>query len=72
MQNVGLVDRVIRVVLGLGILALWFVLEGNARYVALIGFVPLLTAAISYCPLYSVCGVRTDAPKAGTATRSPA
>jgi hypothetical protein len=75
MQNVGSLDRVIRVVLGLGILALWFVLGGNARYFALLGLVPLLTAGISFCPLYSVIGVRTCPAKAsspGGIGKSPA
>jgi len=59
MQNVGSLDRIVRVVVGLAVLMLWFVLEGPARYLALVGLVPLLTAAIGYCPLYSVCGLRT-------------
>ncbi len=29
--NVGNTDRIIRIVLGLGLLSLWFILEGNAR-----------------------------------------
>jgi hypothetical protein len=60
MRNVGVLDRVARVVLGLGLLALWFVLEGNARFFALLGLLPLLTAAVSYCPAYSLCGIKTN------------
>jgi hypothetical protein len=63
MQNVGTVDRIIRVVLGLALLSLWFFLEGNLRFVALVGLVPLLTAAIGLCPLYSVLKVRTNGAK---------
>jgi hypothetical protein len=55
--NVGIVDRTIRIIFGLGILALFFILEGNARYLGLIGIVPLLTAAFRSCPLYSLLGV---------------
>ena len=35
--------------------------EGNLRFVALVGLVPLLTAAVGYCPLYSLLGLRTRA-----------
>ena len=61
MHNVGSLDRIIRVLVGLGLLALWFALEGNLRFVALVGLVPLLTAAVGYCPLYSLLGLRTRA-----------
>ena len=57
--NVGTVDRVIRVLIGLGLLSLFFILDGNARWFGLIGFVPLLTAGIRFCPLYTVLGIRT-------------
>jgi hypothetical protein len=57
--NVGIVDRTIRIIFGLGILALFFILEGNARYLGLIGIVPLLTAAFRSCPLYSILGMST-------------
>ncbi len=42
--NIGNTDRIIRIVLGLGLLSLWFILEGNARWWGLIGLVPLATA----------------------------
>ena len=57
--NVGTVDRDIRVLIGLGLLSLFFILDGNARWFGLIGFVPLLTAGIRFCPLYTVLGIRT-------------
>lgn len=57
--NVGTVDRAIRVLVGLGFLSLFVVLDGNARWLGLIGLVPLLTAGIRFCPLYSLLGVRT-------------
>ena len=57
--NVGTVDRVIRVLIGLGLLSLFFILDGNARWFGLIGFVPLLTAGIRFCPIYTVLGIRT-------------
>ena len=57
--NVGSIDRVIRVVLGLGLLSAVFWLEGSVRWFGLIGLVPLFTAIFSFCPLYTVLGIRT-------------
>jgi len=56
-RNVGPVDRVIRIVLGLGILSLVFFLEGNLRWIGLVGLIPLATAIFSTCPLYTVLGL---------------
>jgi hypothetical protein len=55
--NVGGIDRTLRVLVGLGALSLLVVLEGNARWFGLIGLVPLLTAALGYCPLYALLGI---------------
>jgi hypothetical protein len=57
--NVGGIDRVLRVIVGLALISLYFVLEGNARYWGLIGFVPLLTGMVRVCPAYSVLGLST-------------
>jgi hypothetical protein len=57
--NVGSLDKTVRIVFGLALLSLWFVLEGQLRYLALIGIVPLLTATMGVCPLYSLLGVNT-------------
>lgn len=58
-KNLGSVDRSIRVVIGIALLSLLAMLDGNARFLGLIGLVPLLTAAVGYCPLYTIVGVRT-------------
>ena len=58
-SNVGGIDRALRIVVGLVVLALFFVLEGNARYWALLGFVPLLTGVFRFCPAYTLLGVST-------------
>jgi hypothetical protein len=57
--NVGSLDKTVRIVFGLALLSLWFVLEGQLRYLALIGIVPLLTATMGVCPLYSLLGINT-------------
>lgn len=58
-RNVGGIDKALRIIVGLGLLSLVFVLEGNARWLGLIGLVPLGTAFIGFCPLYAVLGVNT-------------
>jgi hypothetical protein len=63
--NVGGIDRILRIVVGIAVLALFFVLEGNARYWALVGLVPLFTGLFRTCPLYSVIGVNTCPMKQG-------
>lgn len=57
--NVGGIDRSLRIIVGIAVLALFFLLEGNARYWALLGFVPLLTGLFKVCPLYSILGIST-------------
>lgn len=57
--NEGTVDRIIRIILGLVLLSLLLILHGGARYLGLIGLIPLLTAAIGWCPLYSIFGIKT-------------
>lgn len=51
-SNVGTVDRAIRIVLGLILLSLIFVLEGNARWWGLVGLLPMATGLIGWCALY--------------------
>jgi hypothetical protein len=55
--NVGGIDKGIRIVAGLVLLALVFVLEGSARWWGLIGVVPLATGLMGYCPLYALLGI---------------
>jgi len=59
-KNTGNLDRVLRVVLGLVILGTgWFM----GSWFGLIGLVPLGTAAVGFCPLYSLIGVNTCSTK---------
>ncbi|MCW0182495.1 MAG: DUF2892 domain-containing protein [Zavarzinia sp.] len=57
--NIGALDRVLRVIAGLVLLSLLFLLDGEAKWFGLIGIVPLATAAMSWCPLYTLLGIRT-------------
>ena len=58
-HNVGTADRIIRIVMGIVLLALVFVLHTPARWFGLIGIIPLMSALIGWCPLYTLLGVRT-------------
>lgn len=57
--NVGGVDKTLRIIAGLAILSLVFILEGNARWWGLVGLVPLLTGITGYCPAYMPFGIST-------------
>ncbi|HUV69163.1 MAG TPA: DUF2892 domain-containing protein [Terracidiphilus sp.] len=58
-KTVGSVDKVIRIIVGLGLLSLFYFLSGNMRWLGLIAIVPLGTALTGVCPLYSMLGIRT-------------
>jgi ABC-type polysaccharide/polyol phosphate export permease len=55
--NIGTVDRMARLILGIILIALVFV--GPKTAWGWIGVVPLLTAFIRFCPLYSLIGLKT-------------
>jgi hypothetical protein len=55
--NEGNVDRVLRVVLGLGLISLVF--AGPHTAWGWVGVVPLATGLAGFCPLYTLLGVST-------------
>jgi hypothetical protein len=57
MGNEGMVDRAIRVVLGVMLIALVFV--GPATPLGWIGLIPLITGLVGFCPLYRLIGITT-------------
>lgn len=57
-KNVGGIDRIARIVLGLALLAAYFVIDG-ASWLYLLGIVPLVTGLMSTCPLYNLIGMNT-------------
>ena len=63
--NVGALDRWIRIVLGIALLALVVLLEGPVRFVGLIGIVPLATGMFRFCPLYPILGINTCRTRGG-------
>jgi len=60
--NEHTVDRVLRVVLGLGILSLAFL--GPKTAWGYVGLVPLVTGLVGSCPLYTLMGFSTCPMKA--------
>ncbi len=57
--NMGSLDRLLRVILGIALLAWAFLGTGDWHMLGWIGIVPLATAAIGWCPLYTIIGVST-------------
>ena len=58
--NVGSTDRLVRLVLGIGLVALFFVLAAPWKYVALVaGLVAIATGLMRFCGLYRVLGIDT-------------
>ncbi|MCS6908844.1 MAG: DUF2892 domain-containing protein [Anaerolineales bacterium] len=58
-------DRVLRVVLGMVLLYLGWsgtVSGGLGTVLKFLGFVPILTGLIGWCPVYSVLKIRTNQP----------
>lgn len=56
-RNIGDIERVVRVLVGLGLLALVFV--GPKTLWGLIGIVPVATGLSGWCPPYSLLGINT-------------
>lgn len=55
--NESMVDRVIRVIAGVVLLALVFV--GPQTAWGWIGLIPLVTGLVGFCPLYKIFGLST-------------
>jgi len=67
-SNVGKVDRVLRIIVGLILLSLVFV--GPKTLWGLVGLVPLLTGLARFCPAYQLAGVSTCGSCAEPADKS--
>ena len=55
-RNEGTIDRALRIILGLVLIAL--ALTGKTAW-GWVGVVPLLTGLVGMCPLYSILGINT-------------
>lgn len=56
-SNVGGLDRVVRIVAGLGLVAL--AATGTVGMWGYIGIVPILTGTFKFCPAYTLLGMNT-------------
>ena len=55
--NIGRIERVLRAVVGLGLIAIIFV--GPKTAWGYLGLVPLATAILGWCPPYALFGINT-------------
>jgi hypothetical protein len=55
-KNIGSADRIVRIIIGVVIIAAGLIFQS---WWGLIGLVPLLTAGLNFCPLYTVLGIST-------------
>lgn len=56
-KNIGKVDKVIRIIIGLLIIAYGIV---DSSWLGVIGLIPIITAFIRWCPLYCPLKINTD------------
>lgn len=63
-KNEHKIERVLRVVIGLALIALVFV--GPKTLWGLVGIVPLATGLVGSCPLYTLFGISTCPRKTST------
>jgi hypothetical protein len=54
--NVGGIDKVLRIIIGLALIG-WGIWAKN--WLGAIGVIPLFTALMGWCPLYSIIGLNT-------------
>ena len=54
--NVGMIDRVIRIIIGVALIVWGYM---NQNWWGAVGLVPLLTALIGWCPPYALLGIKT-------------
>ncbi len=59
MCNVGRADRALRVVVGAALLGSYFVISVPANRIGLIGFLPIGTALVGWCPALFALRLRT-------------
>ncbi|MFV1996570.1 MAG: DUF2892 domain-containing protein [Acidiferrobacterales bacterium] len=64
LKNVGSVDQMIRIVLGVALLGLIYFIEGPWRWgVGLVGVVLIATALVRWCPIFATIGLNSNKSK---------
>jgi len=56
-NNIGTIDRILRLIVGLGLIAIVFV--GPMTPWGWLGLIPLATAVLGWCPPYALLGINT-------------
>ena len=54
--NVGSTDRILRLLIGIGIISLGIVYQS---WLGVIGIIPIVTAFVRWCPIYSMFSLNT-------------
>jgi hypothetical protein len=59
-RNIGNMERVLRIVVGLGLILGYFLnSDGAYSWLYLLGIIPLATGVIGWCPPYQLLGINT-------------
>ncbi len=59
-KNVGHpLDKALRIVVGIALLSLIAILQGDIRWIGLIGIIPIMTVFIGWCPGWALLGINT-------------
>jgi len=57
MKNVGGIDKILRIIIGLGLISIVFI--GPQTPWGWLGIIPLGTGLFGFCPLYTLIGLNT-------------
>ena len=61
-RNIGTIDRVLRILAGIALIA-WGIHQQN--WIGAVGLLPLLTALVGFCPAYCPLGINTAGKRGG-------
>lgn len=62
--NEGNLDRIARIVVGLGLVVYGFMMQGAlGTGISIFGLIPIATGVIGWCPLYTLLGISTCSVK---------
>lgn len=64
-RNLGLEDRLFRLILAVSLFSLALVLEGQGRLIGLFGVLPFAGVVTGWSPLYALFRIHTDTATAG-------
>jgi len=64
LQNISAIDRTSRIIIGMALIGVWFVVDFNSiniwlALLPLIGIIPLLSGIIGWCPVHAMFNTRS-------------